>query len=168
MSDYISQTIGVSSCQGGGPFHANMSVCQPGYPCSLAGPPWEQAAPGTAARQCGLPGGGGVAQGSVSPAGPLPPHNNDQCSLGAGETNRGGQFRGAIASGQRSSADQVTAIFLDRGGQDALRGQRAPRGFHERAQRRLPAVGTAVGRQCLAATKRLEGHRGRAGAAGGG
>ena len=44
---------------------------------------------------------------------------------------------------------------------DALKGHRArKRGFQERLRRRLPAVGTAVGERCLAATPPQEGHEG--------
>ena len=43
---------------------------------------------------------------------------------------------------------------------DVLEGQRAQTGFHERLQRRLPAVKSSVGRRCLAGAKPLEGHWG--------
>ena len=43
---------------------------------------------------------------------------------------------------------------------DVLGGQRAQNGFQVRLQRRLPAIRTAVGRQCPVGTNRLEGRGG--------
>ena len=43
----------------------------------------------------------------------------------------------------------------------------AQRGFQERLQRRLPAIRTAVGRQCLVGTNRPKSHWGRAEMVGG-
>ena len=50
----------------------------------------------------------------------------------------------------------VVRCWVQGGGGNALEGQQAQRGFQERLQRRLLVIRTAVGRQCLAGTNRLE------------
>ena len=149
-------------------------LCRPPHPQTITRPPQSALYVCDAARGQSLVGGGG-GQGTTrnTPCG----HRNPSLQ---GPREGGRRTPATLTRGRvgRSTADKgwslgasIKAGLLgtqSEGGHPGMRlgGKRAQKGFQERLQRRLPAVRTAVGRQCLAGTKRWEGRWGRTEVAG--